>query len=663
MTWNRWRVLFFVCFYAAFALHVALWHHWGKTTIGHLGFGEFFGTLQHGVVTAGTIFSLVIFGHALLFGGWFCGWFCHWGMLQDAAIALMRKVGIQPRMVRVESRIIPWVWFLILIGQVAMVWVTQGLPTTLSWNMSQTAVWSGVPRSIFLICLTSIISGFFLVYLFGDRAFCRTICTFRLWFSWFDRFAPLRIRQTSPCQSCLSECTSCCPMGIDAEGEIRAFGEIKSTACIKCNICIDECPSKSLKIGFSKTGNRPVPSGYTPPAPDILPDTIRLASLFSLLALILGAVKIGGNVSMSLGFILGMIYIRTNAQSKLSAFELLAMLLLGVGLLYRADFNDTTSLGKGLGMIAAFLVLARLFKNTSWQEFTQNHSLQKTSRVAPVILLLGVGILGGRELLHSWNLAQQQASLKAGDFQRLSCLLGSFTHFSDNPSTTLLELGKTRRRMKDLEGAEKAFHQSLQEKPDPVAFCHLFEVQQLLGKGQGAAQTLEKALASFPESPDVLLQAALLALKQGMPDQAESRAIQSLTIDASNSFAHLALAEAYELQGKMDLAETEFRLVLEQNPKIGAPVLARFLLSSRRSESSLPYFAESLRHFPHDPTLHFDQGIAFADTGNIGEAVKSWQKVLEIDPKAQVARDNIEKARQVSASGTLSLPENEPLTK
>ncbi|HNV72157.1 MAG TPA: 4Fe-4S binding protein, partial [Candidatus Ozemobacteraceae bacterium] len=514
MTWNRWRILFFVAFYAAFAAHVALWHYWGQTSVGHLGFGEFFGTLQHGVITAGTIFSLVIFGHALLFGGWFCGWLCHWGMVQDAAIGLMRRFGIHPKMVRLDSRLVPWVWFLILIGQVVLVWLTQGPPATVSWNMSHTPVWSGVPRSILLICITTIISGFFLIYLFGERAFCRTICTFRLWFSWFDRFAPLRIRQTAACTSCAQECTTCCPMGIDVDGEIRAYGEIRDSACIKCNLCIDACPVRSLAPRFSRVMPTAADSSYTPPQPDLQPEAVRLASLFSLLVLILGAVKIGGNVSMSLGFIIGMVYLRLSAQQRTSIFEISVFAALTLAMIYRVDFHDLTSLGKGLGLIFIFLLLARLIPHPGWQEFVRERAQQRASSLSIAVLAFGIAILGGRELYNSWNLAQQQASLKSGDYQRLSCMLESFTNFSDNPAATLAELGKTRRRLNDLAGAEKAFRQSLSEKPDPIIFCHLIEVQRLLGSHEEAIQTLEKALGMFAESPDLLLQAALVALKQ-----------------------------------------------------------------------------------------------------------------------------------------------------
>ncbi|MFZ5949545.1 MAG: 4Fe-4S binding protein, partial [Candidatus Rifleibacteriota bacterium] len=156
MFWAKYRGWFLLIVYIVFFGHTALWHHFGWEKIGHLGFGCIFGTMRDGVVTAGTIFTLLIFLHALFFGGVFCGWMCHWGILQDIAAWIMKKCGIKPLMAQTNSKLIPWFWFLIMIGQVVLFWAYTGFPTSLSFKMNANPVWFMVPRSILMIVLTTI---------------------------------------------------------------------------------------------------------------------------------------------------------------------------------------------------------------------------------------------------------------------------------------------------------------------------------------------------------------------------------------------------------------------------------------------------------------------------------------------------------------------------
>ena len=73
MFWIKHRRLILWVLYALFFLHAYLWYALGYQRVGQFGFGEIFLTLKTGIFTAGTIFVLVVFIHALFFGGLFCG--------------------------------------------------------------------------------------------------------------------------------------------------------------------------------------------------------------------------------------------------------------------------------------------------------------------------------------------------------------------------------------------------------------------------------------------------------------------------------------------------------------------------------------------------------------------------------------------------------------
>ena len=61
MIWARYRRPLLFLVYFLFFFHTALWHYWGYEGVGHLGFGEFFGSMRTGIITAGTVFSIVVF--------------------------------------------------------------------------------------------------------------------------------------------------------------------------------------------------------------------------------------------------------------------------------------------------------------------------------------------------------------------------------------------------------------------------------------------------------------------------------------------------------------------------------------------------------------------------------------------------------------------------
>ena len=136
MFWIKHRKAILWALYILFFVHAIIWYLCGWQKIGQFGFGEIFFTLKTGIVTAGTIFVLVVFIHALFFGGIFCGWFCHWGVTQDVAAWIMEKCGIKPVMRHLNSKLIPWVWFIILLTQVVLFWYFNGFPTSLSIDLA-----------------------------------------------------------------------------------------------------------------------------------------------------------------------------------------------------------------------------------------------------------------------------------------------------------------------------------------------------------------------------------------------------------------------------------------------------------------------------------------------------------------------------------------------
>lgn len=385
MFWIKHRRLVLWVLYALFFLHAILWYSFGYQRIGQFGFGEIFLTLKTGIVTAGTVFVLVVFVHALFFGGLFCGWFCHWGVTQDVFAWILKKCGIKPVMRHLDSKYIQWTWFVILIFQVILYWWLNGLPTKFEFNPSYTEVWAGNPKAIFMICMTCIISGFLLIFLFGERAFCRSICTFRLWFSWFEKFSPYKIIRTKDCSNCSNECSQSCFMDVNVAKEVKINGVIRNTACVKCFKCVGACPYGALEGSFQKS---PFEKNEEVPRP--LP---QFSSLISILQVAIAVIilhffgyRIGGNMTLSSGFVLGFVLIRLIYTKSISLFEVVTIPLCIVGLYFGNDFNPYTSLAKGLLAITIFILIA---KYVSYQKgFDLLEKLPTEYKISKILVLL-----------------------------------------------------------------------------------------------------------------------------------------------------------------------------------------------------------------------------------------------------------------------------------
>ncbi|MBI3039817.1 4Fe-4S binding protein, partial [bacterium] len=348
------RVPFMVLIYVLFFGHVALWYLGKVNSVGHLGFGNFFLTLQTGLVSAGTVFSIIVFLLSLVLGGVFCGWACHWGIIQDFSYWVFERIGIKPKMIRIESTIIPWIWFTVILGQLVFAWIAFGLPKGFSMELGNPEVWSGVPRSIFLICITMVTNSFFLIFLLGKRAFCRTICSFRLWFNWFNHIAPLKMVRKKECKHC-GNCRNECLMGIDVVGEMDSFGHVKNKSCLRCMNCSLVCPNSAPQAAFWSINPEVNPEKEFQPLPlHIDSDSSLLISAVSAITLVFFCAFWGGSISMSAGFCFGVIIWRALSQKNISSFEALAIPLLLVSLLYRVDLNDFTSLIKGVFLILIF---------------------------------------------------------------------------------------------------------------------------------------------------------------------------------------------------------------------------------------------------------------------------------------------------------------------
>jgi polyferredoxin/tetratricopeptide (TPR) repeat protein len=652
MFWAKYRGWFLLLVYVIFFGHAALWHHFGYEKVGHLGFGCIFSTMRDGVVTAGTVFTLLIFIHALFFGGLFCGWMCHWGILQDLAAWIMKKLNINPPMAHANTRLIPWFWFLILIGQVVLFWAYSGFPTSLSFNMSANPVWFMVPRSILLIVLTSIISGFALIFLFGERAFCRTICVFRLWFNWFERVAPHKIRRTKECVSCEGECSNICPMGLPVVEEVKTLGHIKNPECIKCFRCVGACPDGVLKSSFAKNEFHE----YGPAIeqkPSISNSINYLQTALAVIMVTFFGFQIGGNISLSLGFLIGIVIARMLHDKAVSWFELVIIAILGVGIYYRFDLNDATSLFKGLIVLAAFLLAARLLKYSKGLEFIGKKAANFSVPPVVTILFLGLALFfGAREIYASAMIHKAKTAIARKDYPTYVTAMMSCADFVPKPSGAYFDLANAQLMLKETDEAVKHYKKSLELNFTPEAAEVILDKLKEANEQQAWLEILEYVLANHPQSHQFKLYKAQSLVSTGNAQEAQTLINEYISLRPDDVQGYVTLGNLQLEENKETEALAMFEKAYKISPAEGAVNLAAYYGWLGDYDKAETYFAEAIKHFPEDPVLRVERGVNFALQNDIDQAINSWNEALKIDPDFAPAKANLEKARAAGESGT-----------
>ncbi len=662
MIWARYRKFLLFLVYVLFFLHTAIWHYWGYQGVGHLGFGEFFATMRSGVVTAGTVFSILVFVHALFFGGLFCGWFCHWGITQDLAAWIMIRAGIKPQMRHLDSRLIPWLWFLIIIAQVVIFWVYNGFPQSLSFNASATPVWSGVPRSILLICLTTMISGFILIFLFGERAFCRSICTFRLWFSWFERFAPHKVRQIKECTSCSRECTSACPMGLDVAAEVRDLGHVRNSECIKCHICIGACPNQALVTTMRRNAFHKEGSPASVPA--VLSPSISLLQVaMAVIVVVTFGFDVGGNMSLSLGFLSGFMLIHIWHARSISLFEAIVSVLIVIGLYYKDDLNDPVSLAKGLSAIAVFLLAARFIGFAKGFEFIDRnaHDLKPARALTAVIIVFAL-VLGVREAQTSILIHKANAARSSNDTATYATIMETCAGSHSDPSGAYYDLGKAQLKINRPEKAATSFKKSLELLFSAAVAIDMYELLQSFGTREVAGEFAAWLNSRFPDTDEFIFLSGDLMIEKQDYNGAEALYQKFIARKPGHQDGYIALGALRMQQSKLDEAEELFKKAYAIAPASSAYFVASVHHMRGRPEQAEEFYAEAVSSNPPNVIFLMDQAGNFASQQKLDLAIAAWQKVLEIAPHETAARENIEQARAAQTSGVPLIAEERPTT-
>lgn len=156
------------------------------------------------------------------------------------------------------------------------------------------------------------------------------------------------------------------------------------------------------------------------------------------------------------------------------------------------------------------------------------------------------------------------------------------------------------------------------------------------GRTGEAVAEYERATAAKPDFAEARYSRALLLARQGRLQEAiaEYRAVAQLVEDASDP--HFRLAEALALQG--DFAGAN-RHAAKANI-----LFARALTQKGEPERAIRHYREAMRIAPDSADAHYDCGELLLRLGRYAEAAAEFRNVLELNPRRDDARQNLEGA-------------------
>lgn len=252
---SRWRAAVLVGITLLMVAHVIQWLVMGRT-ISPIEPSESMYTLQNGAINAGFIFFSLAIIATLIFGRFVCGWGCHVLALQDFCAWLLKKIGLKPKPFR--SRLLVFVPLIValymFVYPTAMRFFAapknEPIIPQFTNHLITTEFWATFPPVAVAIPFL-FICGFMTVYFLGQKGFCTYACPYGGFFSLADKIAPGKIRVTDACNQC-GHCTATCTSNVLVHSEVKEYGMVVDTGCMKCMDCVSVCPNDALYFGFGK---------------------------------------------------------------------------------------------------------------------------------------------------------------------------------------------------------------------------------------------------------------------------------------------------------------------------------------------------------------------------------------------------------------------------
>ncbi len=596
---SRWRAAALITLTLLMIGHIIQWWISGQT-ISPIEPSETMQTLQTGAVNAGFIFfTLAILG-TLIFGRFVCGWGCHILALQDFCAWLLKKFGLTPKPFR--SRLL--VFVPLIVALYMFVYPTayrfftapknEAILPQFTNHLVTNDFWTTFP-SVSVAIPFLFICGFMTVYFLGSKGFCTYACPYGGFFSLADKISPGKIRVTDACNQC-GHCTATCTSNVLVHSEVKQYGMVVDTGCMKCMDCVSVCPNDALYFGFGKPSI-------------VVPKTIKKNYSLTWIEEFVGA------------FVFAASFL-----AVWDVYQLVPMLM-----------------ALGIATVTTFLALRslRLFRANDLSFYRFNLKLSGKIRKAGWIFLIFSLVWIGLNIHSGWIHYHESAGGRA--FQNIT-LPDELALAQTKPDQWLSPIDRTN-IAEGTKHLQVAVNGGLFVNSDAIPKLAWFEY--LSGNTEQAVKLLAVAAEHQKGQAKALsfYYRGSILNRLGRYDQALTSLDQSLTVAPELILAREEKGESLWQLGRKQEAVAVWRDALARNR--GLPItnnlLAGAALSLGQSETAAAYEKQADQYTPADPFFQWMVGLRLQNVGMNELAEKHFQRAIQLDPAFRARRNLDEK--------------------
>lgn len=154
----------------------------------------------------------------------------------------------------------------------------------------------------------------------------------------------------------------------------------------------------------------------------------------------------------------------------------------------------------------------------------------------------------------------------------------------------------------------------------------------IMSDPNGALEDLDKSTDIWTENPQAWVKKASVHMELGKPEEAFKDFDQALAIDPQNADVYYHRGQVYFITAEYEKAIAEYRKSSELDPSFifSHIQLAVAQYKNGSVEKALAQFRKFARDFPDRPEVYNYQGELFLDQQRHEEAVKSFEKAIEL---------------------------------
>lgn len=590
-------------------VHIVIWilsreYGWfGGATITPIEPSESMDFVKKGVINAGLIFFVAALLSTLILGRWFCGWGCHVVLLQDACLWMLKKVKIRPKPFR--SRLLMWAPLILAFYMFIWPAVHRLLPFLpgedahwqIGLHLTTTDFWKTFP-GLWIGIVFLFICGFMTVYFLGAKGFCTYGCPYGGFFAPVDRLAPGSIRVTDDCHQC-GHCSAVCTSNVRVHEEVRAYGMVTDSGCMKTMDCVDSCPNDALYFGFGKASIATAPRAEPKPRKwDVtIAQDVVLAAVFLGVFLCFRGAYASVPLLMTMGIAAILTYIFFVAWRLMSVADVnlhrirlkskncvrMPGAIFLVGFLLLALFTIQTGAVNWIGY-AGTRSAAIAMRSIGPNGLTEGGRMTAETALARFDLARNIGITSDPN--HDADAIQMHLLLgnMDGAGERLPLLI---SRFPDNLRVRQLEL---EHEMLTAPGSvEDHLESVLAEYPDLRALrIRLLEWQVTQGAFLAAENYARRAIAVDEADDEARLRLSMLLIRTDRVPEGIGHVRRYLDSNEGNGKAWLLLGEGLAMQQKMAEADEvmEKAIRLDSSPMVLKQVMLHYRNSGRTQRAA-----------------------------------------------------------------------------